>query len=480
MCYNLIKFLCRTTLVLTVMFFGIKAGWAQGTVSLSDDIEDELGIDSNVPDEISLFSEEDDDEFTAELNNGLLQPAGVVEASSEVVSATTTVTTDSTDNNTADNTQSTINFSGEDTDAFDQYGATANTAPISAPIAPVVIDDNFGEDILTQIDDKLFSQMSDIEKQTALLTLELRREKIKNEIEAIRLQRQKAIELEEATKEQKAREKAEWENEQQRKLIAEQTRLQEENIKLEKLRQEKVINAYKNEMLQTNQKWIASLNTAYEKIRAIETEKNEHLEDFKTKMSSLSHSAKKIGVDAIAAKESYDREIQNLQTQISILNTRIETLAKEKADAAVANSSSVDNPFAGGPSYGANVNANIKLSDEYVIMEIRGKGEEITAKIANKIGTEAFFVRKGTTLKSGHKIDEITPTFIRADKSGEKDFLYFSAGGVLDREPEGNNTITPLGTEEGGVYGNQRSNNPKTQQQTVKVPDSFLDQMFAN
>lgn len=36
--------------------------------------------------------------------------------------------------------------------------------------------------------------MSDIEKQTALLTLELRREKIRAEIDAMKAQRQKAIE----------------------------------------------------------------------------------------------------------------------------------------------------------------------------------------------------------------------------------------------------------------------------------------------
>ena len=39
--------------------------------------------------------------------------------------------------------------------------------------------DNLGNNILSQIDDDLFTQMSEIEKQMTLLTLELRREKIK-------------------------------------------------------------------------------------------------------------------------------------------------------------------------------------------------------------------------------------------------------------------------------------------------------------
>lgn len=473
MCYNLIKILCQTTLVLTIMLFGVKTGWAQGTVSLADDIEDELSIDSNVPDEISLFA--DDDEFSS----GLIQPASKVETT------TTTVTETVTTND--DYATSTINLSDDEDfddvlEEYDSIGSSNIQSPLSVPSAPVVIDDNFGEDILTQIDDKLFSQMSEIEKQTALLTLELRREKIKNEIEAIRIQRQKALEAEELVKEQKAREKAEWENEQQRKLIAEQTKLQEETIKLEKLRQEKVINAYKNEMLKTNQKWIESLNTAYNETRAIEAERDDNLKDFKTKMASLSTLAQNIGTDAITAKENYDREIQNLQTQISIQNTRIETMSREKIEQeASTTGASVDNPFAS-TAFGTSPNPEIKLSDEYVVLEIRGKGEDITARIANKTGTDAFFVRKGTRLRSGHRIEEVTQTYIKADKSGEKDFLYFSAGGVLDREPEGDNTLRPVGGEEGdtgpSIFG-RRSDNAANNNPKVNVSDNFIEQMFA-
>ena len=43
--------------------------------------------------------------------------------------------------------------------------------------------------------------------------------------------------------------------------------------------------------------------------------------------------------------------------------------------------------------------------------------------------------QKGTVLQSGHIVEEITQTYIRADKKGSKDYLYFAAGGVLDREP---------------------------------------------
>ena len=44
-------------------------------------------------------------------------------------------------------------------------------------------------------------------------------------------------------------------------------------------------------------------------------------------------------------------------------------------------------------------------------------------------------VKVGTALQTGHIVDEITSTYIRADKGGIKDYLYFAAGGILDKEP---------------------------------------------
>ena len=67
-------------------------------------------------------------------------------------------------------------------------------------------------------------------------------------------------------------------------------------------------------------------------------------------------------------------------------------------------------------------------------MEIRGQGGELVAKVINKDGMP-FMVKKGTVLQTGHTVDEITSTYVRALKDGMKDFLYFAAGGILDKEP---------------------------------------------
>lgn len=55
----------------------------------------------------------------------------------------------------------------------------------------------------------------------------------------------------------------------------------------------------------------------------------------------------------------------------------------------------------------------------YAVMEIRGQGGELIAKLINQDGSP-FYVKKGTTLQSGHVIDEITTTYVRAEKQAPK------------------------------------------------------------
>ena len=70
----------------------------------------------------------------------------------------------------------------------------SSVSPAIDPLPALSADEAnaLGDNILEQFDDNLFSKMSDIEKQSALLSLELRREKIKSEIAAIQAQRKKA------------------------------------------------------------------------------------------------------------------------------------------------------------------------------------------------------------------------------------------------------------------------------------------------
>lgn len=293
---------------------------------------------------------------------------------------------------------------------------------------------NFGEAILSQIDNDLFNQMSDLEKQTSLLTLELRREKVKNEIAAIKAARQKSIDEANELKEEKERKKAEWELEQKRKLLIEEQKLKELNIAYEKLRQETILKAYKEEMLATNQNWIDNNAKLYGEIIKMEEERDNLVNNYRLKLNYLAQLSAKASEAAENAKKNYGRELANLQTQVSILKSRLEAEKKAREQISVEGGDKA-NPFAALSEGGDNnKEKSQKLSDEYAVMEIRGQGSELTAKIINKLGA-SFVVQKGTILQTGHMVDEISQTYVKATKDGNSEYLYFAAGGVLDREP---------------------------------------------
>ena len=158
----------------------------------------------------------------------------------------------------------------------------------------------------------------------------------------------------------------------------------------------------------------------------IENDRTFLLNDFKRKLGNIRSLAAKTVTDARNAKERHEKDVATLKTQISVLKARLEAELAEKTKT---------NPFAQLP-----VEKQIHLNDVYAIMEIVGKGENLAAKLINKNG-DRFLVRRGTALQTGHVIDEITETYIRADINGAKDYLYFAAGGILDSEPVSSGVI---------------------------------------
>lgn len=370
---------------------------AQGVVTLSEEAmfdEGTSGGSPSVPTDAPLFGEDD---APSETKNPLLQPSQTSETPAKVSGTT---------------------------------GVALVSNPSVESVKPVENEDDLFEITkLPEIDDAVFDKMSDLEKQTALLNLELRREKVKNEIEAIRNQRRQAIIQEQEKAEEKERQKVEWEKEQERKVLQEQQRLRELDIQFEKERQERLLNAYKNEMLAANQAWIAHEGSLYKKIQDLKNENSSLLDDMKNKLKTIQSN-----VDVVSAKSSeaigeYQKAIDNLQTKISVLNARIAAQEKEIEK---------KNPFAEGEETSVTKIEEVtipemKLANMYAVMEIRGQGGQLIAKLINQDGTP-FYVKKGTALQSGHIIDEITSTYVRAEKDGVKDYLYFAAGGILPVE----------------------------------------------
>ena len=179
------------------------------------------------------------------------------------------------------------------------------------------------------------------------------------------------------------------------------------------------------------------------------------IEKLKSKISSIKTKAQEKREEFIRRITDYEKRLEDKSSQIDILRSRIANLEKEREEAK-------RNPFAGldksqiAAAAGIDVNAldaftqaasngaimnnaepvETDLTKLYGVTEIRGRGDELIARLVNKNGT-AFYVKKGTSLQSGHVVTKITTTYVLAEKIGDKQYLYFAAGGILPTEVSG-------------------------------------------
>ncbi|MBP5352403.1 MAG: hypothetical protein J6Y91_01385 [Alphaproteobacteria bacterium] len=311
------------------------------------------------------------------------------------------------------------------------FASDANDA-IPAADAPKSPFENFGNAILSKVDNDLFNQMSNIEKQTTILNLQIKREELQNRVEALKAARIRAREEEEERRRELAEKRKDREAERQAKLLAEQEKLRQREIELEKVRQARVLNEYMNEMLLVNQKWVDENAVLINRISELEKERIELIKDFEKKSNTVRREIASVKKRAEGAAYNHERIVTSLNAQITQLRKSV--IENEDRYKKLKEGGS-DNPFASMPQTGlSGIDENaIDMSKEYAIMDITGKGNNVVAKIVNSEGT-TFIVHKGSMLKGGEVVTAITDNYIAFDNKGIKSYLY-TGGSVMEFEP---------------------------------------------
>lgn len=309
--------------------------------------------------------------------------------------------------------------------------------------------ENLSNSVLSQIDDDLFSQMSAIEKSTTLLTLELRREKIRNEIEA-----QKAIRIKNAEEIERQKNEERLKNLEREKQIEAQV-LREKQILVDKekmfevLKQRKLINAYMNQMLLMQQDWLKEKEALYNQINDMEQEKRDVIASFKQKLDTVLEASAKNIQAAEAARANFERIVKGLKARNEQLRKRIEADAQiirnaksslylktqsieelkdknaammnavntttestdAKVEAAVSNQIAEEN------------DAPYKLSSEYAILGIKGRSGVMSVDVIDLKG-QSSSLKVGSPLPTGHVVSEIGSDYVRFSRDGRDDYLY--------------------------------------------------------
>ena len=308
--------------------------------------------------------------------------------------------------------------------------------------------ENLGNSVLSQMDSDLFTQMSDIEKSTTLLTLELRREKLRNEIEAQKAIRRKTADDFERQKKEEELRFQEKQKQIEAQVIKERQLLVDKEKIFESLKQRKLLNAYMNQMLLDKQEWLKEKEALYEKLAQAEVERHELIELFKQKIDKVLEASAKNIQTAEAAKANFERIVKGLKTRNEQLRKRIEADAQiiknakntlylksqsieelKDKNAALANATS--QPVPSIAALGGEVSDEEneveetpqKLSSEYAILGITGRAGVMSVDVIDIKG-QPLSLKVGSPLPTGHVVSEIGSDYAKFSRDGRDDYLY--------------------------------------------------------
>ena len=310
--------------------------------------------------------------------------------------------------------------------------------------------DSLGNSVLSKSDDDLFKRMSEIEKSTTLLNLELRRERLINEVEAQKAIRQKNAddkkrqEAEARLKEFEEKKKAEA------LILAEKQKLLDKEQLFEALKQRKLLNAYMNEMLIAKQEWLKEKEDLYKRISEVEEEKRVLIGMFKERIDKVLDASQKNIQVAELAKANFERVVKNLRTRNEQLRKRVEAdamIIKNAKSNLYLKSKSIDELRDRNAQMLEIENAKLleknkqdnekeeivetiveeavieKLNSKYAILGITGTSEKMTIELIGLDG-QPVSLKVGSLLPTGHTVSEIGADFAKFTRDGYDDYLY--------------------------------------------------------
>lgn len=307
--------------------------------------------------------------------------------------------------------------------------------------------ENLGNSVLSQMDSDLFTQMSEIEKSTTLLTLELRREKILNEIEAQKAVRRKSADDFEQQKAEAKLKQQERKNKIEAEILKEKQNLVDKEKVFEVLKQRKLLNAYMNQMLMEQQAWLKEKESLYAQLAAADQEKKELIAAFKQKLDTVLEASAKNIQTAEAAKTNFERIVKGLKARNEQLRKRIEADAKiiknAKSNLYVKTQSleelkdkaaTLNVPQTQQSTVAVDADAPLsitedeettynKLSADYAILGITGRSGVMSVDLIDAQG-QPLSLKVGSPLPTGHIVNEIGSDYVRFTRDGQDDYLY--------------------------------------------------------
>ncbi|OPZ77446.1 MAG: hypothetical protein BWY78_01009 [Alphaproteobacteria bacterium ADurb.Bin438] len=293
--------------------------------------------------------------------------------------------------------------------------------------------------------------MVDLERENAVLALQLKREQLQTEIEELKATQRDQIMVEIERREELAKARIEWEKDQEIKLLESRERLERQRIR------EKQIDA----VIARNEE--DRRIRAEEEKRRIEAEQErklqEHLEQIRRLNEEEANRNAGINSQNSSSNSSNPNSPSGGEEFWGGSSATPQTPAAPVVAAAPSAAPSTPENTPAGSNVDAPSNAIVepvadtsdvaavtvevpeepKASEKYYVVEVRGVGDDLVAKLSDKEATSSFFVRIGSTLATGHEVTDITREYVEAKLNDKIDQIGFLFGGVAYNPNRSNN-----------------------------------------
>lgn len=317
--------------------------------------------------------------------------------------------------------------------------STANTG-MSLTASP-------SDQFLGKLSSDVFREMADMERENNKLMLQLKREQLRSEIDALKTANRQQLFDEIERREKMTQARLEWE-------LAQELKRQEalERRQKAEIRQKQIEAALKREVDRRKEKAKKEEEERRKKEEEIKQKEEKELKELKLKYDAaalIQLNELKPTLMAVTRPPKVKRSPSS-RADINLTAIGEDLLTKKKAGQALTGVS-----FSGAdvPKGSAQDDSDTKKSEPastlYSVAEIRGTAGTLIAKLVSKKDKMTFYAKKNTILPTGHTVIDIDKDFVLVQLGKTKEMIGFPSAGLLSAPPsaEPETTDAAAGTE---------------------------------
>jgi len=344
--------------------------------------------------------------------------------------------------------------SGKGSSSGFDFGSSGTTAQPSFSASP-------SEQVLGKIPSDVFREMAEMERENNSLMLQLKREQLRSEIDALKTSNRQMLFDEIERREKMTQARLEWE-------LAQDLKRQEalERKQKAEIRQKQIEAALKREEDRRIQK-IKDEEAARiqkEKEEKEEAERKQAELKLKYDAASLVQVRELRPVLMAATRPAKIKRTASSRVPVALTTMGEDMLSKKKAGEALTMEVREDEE---------NENAEKAAPREpasslYAVAEIRGTAGTLIAKLVSKKDRATFFAKQSTILPTGHTVINIDKDFVMVQIGKDKEMIGFPSAGLVSAPSM--ETMSSGGETEGATESRRSANTPNRPQRRARSP----------